>query len=183
MGGRLRRRIGFTLLPLLMVMAAPPAQPLPQEHRSFFVQPPWRVQFRSYDWYVADASPSYYFTVTMPEQAGAPLAGLVIQQIRGVDRHFRLAPSRARAFLGQPRREGQAVAVQASMDQDQRRFTATFEQPVQPGQTVTLVLRPWRNPEQSDTYVFSVKAVPLGDAPVPAPLGVATMAIFEASSF
>jgi hypothetical protein len=69
------------------------------------------------------------------------------------------------------------------MDQDQRRFTATFEQPVQPGQTVTLVLRPWRNPEQSDTYVFSVKAVPLGDAPVPAPLGVATMAIFEASSF
>lgn len=53
--------------------------------QSWFIQPPWRVEFRSYYSTVMQTAAEYYFTVALPQQAGADLGGLLIQQTRGVD--------------------------------------------------------------------------------------------------
>ena len=64
--------------------------------QTYFTNPPWKVDFTNYYWYVNQAQGEYYFTVTLAENAGAGLGGLVITQIRGVDRTFSLAPKRKR---------------------------------------------------------------------------------------
>jgi len=168
-------------LPALVALqvAAAPVQALELDGQTWFTRPPWKVDFTNYYAYVGQTAAVYYFTVTLPEQAGAGLGGLVIQQSRGVDRSFQFAPQRTKAFLGRPRREGASIPVQAEFDEKERRITVQFLQPPQPGQTVTVALKPWNNPFQADTYMFSVQAVPAGPNPVPASLGFATMPIFD----
>ena len=134
--------------------------------------------FTNDDWYVMLAS-QYSCTVTLPANAGAGLAGMVIQQTRGTDRDFQFVTSQTTAFLGRPRQEGQSVPVQAQFDNATRTMTVTFPQPPQPGQTITLSLVPQNNPRWADTYLFSVQALPTGPNPVPASLGTATMSIYN----
>ena len=178
----LRRRLPALLLaPLGLIGAAAAAMDL--QGQTWFTRPPWKVEFRNYYWYVMQSGGEYYFTVTLPEQAGAGLGSLVIEQTRGVDRQFQIAAQRSRAFLGRPRQEGAPIPVQASFDAERRRVTARFPEPPQPGQTITLALRPWTNPSQADTYLFAVQALPAGPQPVPASLGYATMQIYDGFRF
>ena len=161
----------------------PVARALELRGQTWFVRPPWKVVFRNYYWYVMQSGGEYYFTLTLPEQAGADLGGLEIQQTRGVDTQFPFMAERTRAFLGEPRREGAAIPVQAVFDADSRRVSVRFPEPPQPGQTLTVALRPWYNPSQADTYMFAVQALPAGPNPVPASLGFATMPIYEGVRF
>ena len=107
------QRRGAALALGALLLAAPalspaviPARAVELQGQTWFAKPPWKVVFRNYYWYVMQAGGEYYFTLTLPEQAGVGLGGLLIQQTRGVDRQFPLMPERSRAFLGQPRREG-----------------------------------------------------------------------------
>jgi hypothetical protein len=173
---------------LLMVVqpvltVAPPASALELRGQTYFTSPPWKVDFRNYYPYENEGGAEYYFTIEMSEKAGAALGGLQIQQTRGFDRSFGFDVGHSRAFLGLPRREGAPVPVTVSFDQDQRLFRIAFPQPVPPGATVTLALRPYRNPGQADTYMFQVTAFPAGPDPVASPVGFATMAIYEAVRF
>ena len=170
-------------LAALQLIAAPQAPALEVGGQTWFTSPPWSVRFTNYYMYVGQTAATYYFSVTLPEKAGAGLGGLVIQQTRGVDRTFQFAPERTQAFVGLPRREGAAIPVQARFDDEARRITVEFPQPPQPGQTITVALKPWNNPFQSDTYMFSVQAVPAGANPVPASLGFATMPIYDGVRF
>ena len=166
------------LVPLAAVLT-PPAAAMELRGQTWFVRPPWKVEFRNFYWYVMQTGGEYYFTVTLPEQAGVGLGGLEIQQTRGVDTQFPFMAERTRAFLGRPRREGPALPVQARFDGQRRRVSVQFPEPPQPGQTITVALRPWYNPSQADTYMFAVQALPAGPNPVPASLGFATMPIYE----
>jgi hypothetical protein len=161
----------------------PSAKAVELQGQTWFAKPPWKVELRNYYWYVMQSGGEYYFTVNLPEQAGVGLGGLVIRQIRGVDTNFSFDAARTRAFVGLPRREGAAVPVEATFDPDARRFEIRFPKPPQPGQTVTVALRPWHNPSQADSYVFGVQALPAGVNPVPASLGVATLPIYEGIRF
>ena len=173
------------LLPAALALPAllPAGRALELDGQTWFNRPPWTLQFRNYYWYVGQTAAEYYFTITLPEQAGAGLGSLVIQQTRGVDRNFQFSPGRTRAFVGLPRREGPAIPVEAQFDNAQRRITVAFPQPPQPGQTITVALKPWNNPFQADTYMFSVQAKPAGPNPQPASLGFATMQIFDGNQF
>ena len=171
--------LGLLLSGVADGLGAEPASAVELRGQTYFANPPWKVDFTNYNWYVNQAQGQYYFTVTLAENAGAGLGGLVITQTRGVDRTFSLAPQRARAFLGRPRREGAAIPVEASFDQATRTLRAVFPEPPQPGQVVTLALRPPLNPTWADTYLFAVQALPAGPNPVPAPLGVARFEIMS----
>ena len=175
--------MGLLASPLPALLAPPEASALELNGQTYFTQPPWKVDFRYFYWYTNQALPEYYFTVTLAENAGADLGGLVITQTRGVDRDFWLAPKQARAFLGLPRREGAAVPVEAQFDESTRTLRAVFPDPPKPGQTVTLVLRPPLNPMWADTYMFSVQALPAGPNPSPASLGFARMEILNRTSW
>ncbi len=172
-----------SLLPLALgapaLVGIPVAAAVELQGQTWFRTPPWQVLFTSYYSDVNQVGGEYYFTVTLPETAGAGLGGLTITQTRGVDRSFHFDLAASRAFLGKPRQEGSAIPVQVGFDGDQRRFQIRFPEPPQPGATVTVALKPWMNPNQADTYMFAVEALPAGPNPAPAPLGYATMQIYS----
>jgi hypothetical protein len=175
----LRRGVAHGALAVAMVAGIASAHGLELQGRTFFTRPPWKVDLVSYYTTVWQPWAQYYFTVELPADAGAALGGLTIQQTRGVDRNFMFNLERTRAFLGRPRREGAPVPVQASFDSAARQFTIRFPEPIAPGGTVTVALKPWNNPAQSDTYMFQVTAYPAGDNPSPAPLGFGTLRIYD----
>lgn len=178
-----RRSAGLLLALASTSLMAGAAAALDLQGQTWFTRPPWRVEFRNFYSYVMQAGGEYYFTVTLPDQAGAGLGELVVQQTRGVDTQFPFMAERSRAFLGRPRQEGPALAVQTHFDADRRRITVRFLQPPSPGQTLTVALRPWHNPSQADTYMFAVQALPAGPNPAPASLGFATMPIYDGVRF
>ena len=167
-------------LPLLM---PPPAGAVELRGSTYFLRPPWSLAMLTYYSTVWDRQAEYYLTIELPEGAGAPLGRLTVQQTRGADWQFPFDVSRSRAFLGRPRHEGSRVPVQVSFNADQRVFDFRFPEPVPPGSTITVTMRPWANPSQSDTYLFQVVAFPAGPDPVASPVGVATLRIYDPSGF
>ncbi|MCT0206624.1 DUF2808 domain-containing protein [Synechococcus sp. CS-1332] len=166
-------------LSLLLVSAHPGVHALELGGRTQFVRAPWKVVLTSYTTNVGQSPAEYFFTLRLDEQAGASLGGLTIQQTRGADWQFPFAVERTRAFLGVPRREERPIPVQASFEPAARRFTLSFPEPVPPGATVTVSLRPWFNPIQADTYLFQVTASPAGPNPMTSPVGVGTLRIYQ----
>ena len=173
---RLRHRVPAAVLGVLALSID--ARALELNGRTYFSRPPWSVDLISYYTTVWQPFAEYYFTVELDPAAGASLGELVITQTRGVDRWFPFNVEASRAFLGRPRQEGSAVPVQVRFDQAERTFRVVFPQPVQPGNTVTLMLKPWSNPSLADTYMFQVTAFPSGPDPSPAPLGYGTLRIY-----
>ena len=157
----------------------PGARALELQGATYFAKAPWKVDLVSYYTTIWQTRPEYYFTLSLDPEAGAALGGLTIQQTRGVDTRFPFFVERTSAFLGRPRREGAKVPVEARFDSAARLFTLTFPEPVPPGATVTVVLKPWNNPAFSDTYMFQVTAYPAGPNPSPAPLGFGTLRIYD----
>jgi hypothetical protein len=156
-----------------------PAGALELRGRTYFVRAPWKVDLVSYATTVGETNARYHFTISLSPDAGASLGRLTIQQVRGADWQFPFSDERTRAFHGRPRREGAPIAVKAMFDSEQRRFTIDFPDPVPPGETVTVVLKPWFNPMIADTYRFQVIAWPDGPNPVASPVGFGTLRIYE----
>ena len=171
--------LALAALSLLLATTPPAARALELGGRTQFVRAPWKVALTSYTTNVGQSPAEYFFTLSLDGQAGASLGGLTIQQIRGADWQFPFAVERTRAFLGVPRREGRQIHVQASFEPAARRFSLSFPEPVPPGTTVTVSLRPWFNPVQADTYLFQVSAIPSGPNPLPSPVGVGTLRIYQ----
>jgi hypothetical protein len=165
----------------------PPAGAAPVEAeaagRTQFLRAPWQLKLRTYASTVFDRGAEYYVTVVMPEEAGAGLGALEIRQIAGADWRFSFDVPRTRAFLGQPRREGRPLPVQAHFDEASRLFRVVFPTPPAPGQTVTVALRPWSNPSSADVYLFAVVAYPAGPDPVAQQVGIARMSIYDRVDF
>ena len=144
-----------------------------------FQRAPWQVELVSYTTDVGQLRAEYFLTVDLPPDAGAALGELQIRQTRGVDRNFQFSPELTEAFLGRPRRRGVSLPVEASFSQDERLITVRFPQPVPPGSTLTVRLKPWSNPMMADTYMFQVTAFPAGANPTPAQLGFGTLRIYQ----
>ena len=176
-----QRRLGAAAmgLALLALLAPAPLRALELRGSTYFTRPPWKVDLVSYYTTVSQPAAEYYFSVELAADAGASLGGLTFRQTRGVDTQFQFSPERTRAFVGRPRREGASIPVEASFDPAQRQVQVIFPEPVAPGQTITVMLKPWANPSISDTYMFQVQAIPAGPQPTPASLGFGTLRIYQ----
>lgn len=157
----------------------PAARALELQGATYFTKAPWTVDLVSYYTTIWQTRAEYYFTITLDPDVGAALGGLTIQQTRGVDTRFPFFVDSTSAFLGRPRQKGPRVPVQAQFDSAARRFTLSFPEPVPPGATLTVVLKPWNNPAFSGTYMFQVMAYPAGPNPSPAPVGFGTLRIYD----
>lgn len=171
------------LLTGLPLLPAPPATAVELRGSTYFLRPPWSLAMLTYYSTVWDRQAEYYLTIELPQEAGAALERLTVQQTRGADWQFPFDTSRSRAFLGRPRHEGKPVPVQVTFNAETRLFDFRFPEPVAPGSTITVTMRPWANPSQSDTYLFQVVAFPAGPEPVASPVGVATLRIYDPSGF
>ncbi|MGC9505740.1 DUF2808 domain-containing protein [Baaleninema sp.] len=107
---------------------------------------------------------TYFFSLELPEDAGEPLQQISIAQHERVDPHMRYHLEDTYSFEGTRRDRGDAISLgTVTHDEDNQTLTVTFEPPVEPGTTVTVALRPVRNPAFSGVYLFGVTAYPAGD--------------------
>ncbi len=127
----------------------------------YFAQPP-RLTYTATtynDVYVWGAT--YYFTVSLPDNAGEPLQKITINQHEGVD-DIRFELKKSYAFEGTRSHEGQKLQL-TDVSRDKKTISITFNPPVSPGKTITIGLKPVQNPTVSGVYLFGVTAFPAGE--------------------
>jgi hypothetical protein len=106
---------------------------------------------------------TYYFTVSLPENAGEPLQKITINQREGVD-HIRFDLKNSIAFEGTRSRRDERIGLKdVTSDRKTRTVSLMFDSPISPGKTVTIGLKPWQNPTSAGVYLFGVTAFPQGE--------------------
>ena len=106
---------------------------------------------------------TYYFTISVPENAGEPLQRVTITQQEGAD-NIRFNLEDSRAFVGTRNRKGERLTLgEVTKERDTRTVFINFDPPVTPGKMVTIGLRPVKNPRTSGVYLFGVTAFPVGE--------------------
>ena len=105
----------------------------------------------------------YYFTIELPSDAGEPLQKVTLNLRQGAD-DIRFRIDDTFAFIGTPDGDREKIPQTATIDEDDT-ISVVFEQPISPGTTVTVGLRPRRNPDLSGVYLFGVTAFPAGEKP------------------
>lgn len=129
----------------------------------YFVQPPDLVDATTTFDSVNVWGATYYFTITIPQQAGEPLQRLIIKQQEGAD-NIRYKLEDTRAFEGTRRDKGTKIELgSVTRDRKTRTVVVHFAQPIPPGKVITIGLRPVKNPYASGVYLFGVTAYPAGE--------------------
>ncbi|MGF1542680.1 MAG: DUF2808 domain-containing protein [Pleurocapsa sp.] len=115
----------------------------------------------------------YHFTIEVPENAGTPLKAVTITQKPNLEQiEFDL--SKSTAFLGNSFSGGEIVNLANNTGEsppDTNGVTIVFDQPIQPGNTVTVALKAKRNPFFGTIYLFGVEALPEGENSLALSLG------------
>ncbi|MFP4134867.1 MAG: DUF2808 domain-containing protein [Halothece sp.] len=122
---------------------------------------------------------TYYFTLTVPETAGEPLGKLVIEQRGGID-DIPLLLDETRAFVGTPSDKQETLSLSnVSQSEDNRKITVEFTPPIPPATTMTLGLKPRKNPKSDGSYLFGVTAFPSGEIVNELYLGVRRLQFYD----
>uniref|UniRef100_B8HTQ9 DUF2808 domain-containing protein n=1 Tax=Cyanothece sp. (strain PCC 7425 / ATCC 29141) TaxID=395961 RepID=B8HTQ9_CYAP4 len=104
---------------------------------------------------------TYYFTLTLPPDAGEPLQRVTLAQHQGTE-NIRFDLRRTTAYVGNQRKNRLPLA-EVIQDPQTRIITVTFDPPVAAGTTVTIALEPIQNPLVGGVYLFGVTAYPQGE--------------------
>lgn len=122
---------------------------------------------------------TYYFTLSLPEDAGEPLRQVTINQREGAD-NIRFQLKNSTAFEGTWRKQGEKISLkEVTRGGETGAITVTFDPPVSPGKTVTISLDPVVNPRHGGVYLFGVTAFPAGDKPYGLYLGVGRLHFYD----
>ena len=134
-----------------------------RDGRVYFTQPPRLVEAVTTYQYVREFGATYYFTLSLPENAGEPLQRITINQRDGVDR-IRFEMKDSVAFEGTRSNRGQRVELKNLINERKTRTVSlTFDPPLSPGKTITIGLKPVENPSSPGVYLFGVTAFPAGE--------------------
>lgn len=108
---------------------------------------------------------TYEFTLSVPANAGQPLKAVTIAQVENLEM-VRFDVGRSKAFAGQRFAAGPEIplaSIGGPQPANSNEVTVVFDQPVQPGSTVTIALEAQANPNFGGTYLFGVTAFPEGE--------------------
>jgi len=109
-----------------------------------------------------NAPATYEFTVTVPANAGQPLKAITIAQGTNLETvQFDLNGSQA--SLGKGLTAAIIPLAHIGGTATPGEVTVVFDQPVQPGNTVTVAIAAQANPNFGGNYEFGVTAYPVGD--------------------
>jgi hypothetical protein len=121
----------------------------------------------------------YFFTISLPSDAGEPLQQVTINQIEGLD-NIRFDLKKTYAAEGTGWHEGKKLTLSdVTRDKEKHAVSVTFNPPVPPGTTFTIALRPDHNPFDDGVYLFGVKAFPAGKKPYGLYLGVGRLQFYR----
>ncbi|NET60121.1 MAG: DUF2808 domain-containing protein, partial [Symploca sp. SIO2E6] len=131
--------------------------------RTFFDKSPRLIN--SVATFNSPATPSeYLFTILLPEDVGEPLQAVSIVQKPNVEQ-IRFDGSKSRAFFGEGLNGGSSIPIaQAESDPaNPSEVTISFEEPIAPGNKVTVSIRARRNPNSGGVYHFGVTVFSVGE--------------------
>ena len=134
-----------------------------QAGQTFFSQPLYlvRAAAKANGGYV---SSTYEFTLTIPKDAGQPLKAVTITQATNVETvQFDVTRSKAFNSRRAAGSEIQLASVGGDQPSNPGEAMIVFDQPVLPGNTVTIALAARRNPIGSGVYQFGITAYPDGE--------------------
>lgn len=128
----------------------------------YFVQPPRLIDATTTQRAIYQWGATYYFTLSLPENAGEPLQRVTItQQQGGGNINYDLESTKA--FEGTRRNRGAKIALRTLKMNHSPTVEVIFDPPIPPGKTITIGLRPVRNPNVQGVYLFRVTAFPPGE--------------------
>ena len=132
-----------------------------RDGKVYFVQVPRLIKARTTFDDVNIWGATYYFTVKVPPDAGEPLQKIMINQHSGLDKiNFDLKNSFA---ISKSNGEKEKLPLQMTEKRKSKIVSVTFNPPVEPGKTITIALKPIRNPSVEGVYLFGVTAFPKGE--------------------
>ncbi len=150
------------VVPIVLVSPARTVE-LP-DGRSAFDHAPLLVRTAT-SFHEADTPSIYQFTLKVPENAGASLKAVrIVQDPEANTVHFDMG--RIQAFRGDSFAGGPAVSlanIGGEQPANSNEVTVVFDQPIPPGETVTVSLHTNRNPRAGGIYLFGVTAFPTGE--------------------
>jgi hypothetical protein len=149
--------------PQMPQMSAPQSSlPLPNG-RAYFSRVPRLVRAHASQ-NQAHVPSTYEFTVSVPADAGQPLKAVRIAQERNLGT-VKFDVSRSKAFAGDRYAAGAEIPLASigGAKPAPGEATIVFDQPVQPGSTVTVALEAKANPDFGGIYEFGVTAFPAGE--------------------
>ncbi|MBO9999427.1 MAG: DUF2808 domain-containing protein [Cyanobacteria bacterium SID2] len=150
----------------------------------YFDRPPTLVSASTTFDGVRDWNSTYFFTLDLPEDAGESLRQISIVQHERLDPNLRYRLDDSYSFEGTRRNRGENIALgNVAHDEDTQTVTITFEPPVEPETTLTVALRPIRNPIFSGVYLFGVTAYPDGDRAYGQFLGFGRLHFYSSDRF
>jgi Protein of unknown function (DUF2808) len=111
---------------------------------------------------------TYYFTLTVPASATEALQRVNLTQIQGLET-ISFNTQESFAFVGKGdtadklASRGQKLRITLANSENQpRTVIVTFDQPVAPGTTITIGLKPFRNPMYDGVYQFQLQTISTG---------------------
>ncbi len=121
---------------------------------------------------------TYFFTISLPANAGEPLQRVTISQIDGIE-DIQFLLKETYAFEGKGWDGDRKVTLgEVTRDKEKPTIAVTFNPPVPPGKTVTIALHAIRNPFSSGVYLFGVTAFPAGEKAYGLYLGVGRLQFY-----
>lgn len=132
--------------------------------RTAFVRSP--ILTRTAASHPAAGSPSVYqFTIEVPKDAQESLKAVSISPKKNAEK-VNFDVSSSEAFIGDSFAGGTSVTladIGGSQVDDSNTITVVFDEPVEPGNTVTVSLKAKKNPRNPGVYLFGVTAFPQGE--------------------
>ena len=106
---------------------------------------------------------TYYFRIKLPSDAGEALQKITINQHSGLDEiDFDLKDSFAISENSNAKKE--KLSLNITKESGTKTVTLKFDPPIEPGQTITVALKPRKNPGVEGIYLFGVTAFPQGES-------------------
>lgn len=151
-------------LPVSQSNQLPVAPAMPSRGQIAFSHPPRLVRATASQ-LAANTPSTYEFTLNVPADAGQPMKAVTIAQAVNLETvQFNVGQSRAFAggrFAAGP--EIPLASVGGEQPTNSGAATIVFEQPVQPGTTVTVAIPVTENPSLGGVYEFGITAYPAGE--------------------
>lgn len=149
--------------------------------QTFFFHPPRLVRVNATE-KQSYAPSTYEFTLTVPANAGRSLKAVTIAQAPNLET-VKFDLGRSKAFAGERFASGMEIPL-ASVGGTQTKAgeaMIVFDQPVQPGSTVTVALAAQANPGLGGVYQFGVTAFPEGENGLGQFLGIGRLNLYGTS--
>lgn len=149
------------MVSIVEFIALPPLSVQLIDQVVYFVNPPRLISTATTSNKVS-APAIYYFTIAIPEDAGEPLQQIRLKQVSG-GQVIRYNLQRTQAFEGVRSQLGATLPLQVTSDDQDSTLSVIFTPPLAPGRTLTLALRPGRNPDAEGVYFLGVSVIPAGE--------------------